>query len=83
MQGTSRTCVHDNKEKTLLEQGVHTSWASIKDTLKTNQVCTVVLPAGHHAGRLLASLIHGIGRGKDGSILRCRREAAAIGCSRS
>jgi transposase len=31
-------------EKTLLDQGVHTSWASVRDTLKTHQVCTVVLP---------------------------------------
>jgi transposase len=33
-------------EKTLLDQGVHTSWASVRDTLKTHQVCTVVLPTG-------------------------------------
>jgi transposase len=31
-------------EKTLLEQGIHTSWATVRDTLKTHQVCTVVLP---------------------------------------
>jgi len=31
-------------EKTLLDQGIHTSWASVCDTLKTHQVCTVVLP---------------------------------------
>jgi transposase len=31
-------------EKTLLDQGVHTSWPSVRDTLKTHQVCTVVLP---------------------------------------
>ena len=31
-------------EKTLLDQGIHTSWASVRDTLKTHQVCTVVLP---------------------------------------
>jgi transposase len=31
-------------EKTLLDQGIHTSWASLRDTLKTHQVCTVVLP---------------------------------------
>ena len=30
--------------KTLLDQGIHTSWASLRDTLKTHQVCTVVLP---------------------------------------
>lgn len=34
-------------EKTLLDQGVHTSWASVRDTLKTHQVSTVVLPADH------------------------------------
>lgn len=31
-------------EKTLLDQGVHTSWKSVRDALKTHQVCTVVLP---------------------------------------
>ncbi len=31
-------------EKTLLDQGIHTSWTSLRDTLKTHQVCTVVLP---------------------------------------
>jgi len=32
-------------EKTLLDAGVHTSWATVRETLKTHQVCTVVLPA--------------------------------------
>jgi transposase len=32
-------------EKTLLDHGIHTSWAGIRETLKTHQVCTVVLPA--------------------------------------
>ena len=31
-------------EKTLLDQGVHTSWQTLRDALKTHQVCTVVLP---------------------------------------
>lgn len=31
-------------EKTLLDQDIHTSWASLRDTLKTHQVCTIVLP---------------------------------------
>ncbi len=31
-------------EKTLLDQDVHTSWASVRETLKTHQVVTVVLP---------------------------------------
>jgi transposase len=31
-------------EKTLLDQGVHTSWATVRETLKTHQVVTVVLP---------------------------------------
>jgi transposase len=31
-------------EKTLLDQGIHTSWASVRDTLKSHQICTVVLP---------------------------------------
>jgi transposase len=32
-------------EKTLLDQGVHSSWPTVRDTLKTHQICTVVLPA--------------------------------------
>ncbi|MFQ5496069.1 MAG: IS1634 family transposase, partial [Phycisphaerae bacterium] len=32
-------------EKTLLDQDVHTSWATVRETLRTHQVCTVVLPA--------------------------------------
>jgi transposase len=31
-------------EKTLLDNGVHTSWATVRDSLKTHQVSTVVLP---------------------------------------
>ena len=31
-------------EKTLLERGLHTSWASVRARLKTHQVCTIVLP---------------------------------------
>jgi transposase len=31
-------------EKTLLDQGLHTSWATVRDTLKTHQICTIVLP---------------------------------------
>jgi transposase len=31
-------------EKTLRVQGVHTSWATVRDVLKTHQVSTVVLP---------------------------------------
>jgi transposase len=31
-------------EQTLLDQGVHTSWATIREVLKTHQVSTVVLP---------------------------------------
>lgn len=31
-------------EKTLLDQGIHTSWKTVRDTLKTHQVCTIVLP---------------------------------------
>jgi transposase len=31
-------------EKTLLDQGRHTSWATVRETLRTHQVCTVVLP---------------------------------------
>jgi hypothetical protein len=31
-------------EKTLLDQGIHTSWATVRDALKTHQVCIIVLP---------------------------------------
>jgi transposase len=31
-------------EKTLLDRGIHTSWATVRDTLKTHQICTIVLP---------------------------------------
>ncbi len=31
-------------EKTLVDQGFHTSWASVREMLKTHQVCTIVLP---------------------------------------
>jgi transposase len=31
-------------EKTLLDQAIHTSWATVRETLKTHQVCTIVLP---------------------------------------
>jgi transposase len=30
-------------EKTLRDQAIHTSWASVRDTLKSHQICTVVL----------------------------------------
>lgn len=32
-------------EHTLLSKGLHTSWATVRETLATHQVCTVVLPA--------------------------------------
>lgn len=32
-------------EETLLDKGVHTSWWTVRETLKTHQVCTVKLPA--------------------------------------
>lgn len=38
-------------EKTLLDQNVHTSWATIRETLKTHQISTVVLPTAN--GRCL------------------------------
>lgn len=31
-------------ENTLRDQGVHTSWAGVRDALKTHQLCTIVLP---------------------------------------
>ncbi len=35
-------------EKTLLDQGMHTSWATVRETLRTHQVCTVVLPTAEN-----------------------------------
>jgi transposase len=35
-------------EKTLLDQGVHTSWATVREQLKTHQVSTIMLPT--HGG---------------------------------
>ena len=37
-------------EKTLLDAGVHTSWATVRETLRTHQISTVVLPTD---GRLV------------------------------
>jgi hypothetical protein len=31
-------------EKTLLDHGIHTSWPTVRNTLKSHQICTVVLP---------------------------------------
>ena len=31
-------------EKILLDQAIHTSWAAVRDALKTHQICTIVLP---------------------------------------
>jgi transposase len=31
-------------EKNLLDKGVHTSWATVREILKTHQVCSVILP---------------------------------------
>jgi hypothetical protein len=31
-------------EKTFLDQGIHTSWASLREQLATHQIVTVVLP---------------------------------------
>jgi len=32
-------------EQTLLDRGIHTSWATVRNTLKTHQLCTIVLPS--------------------------------------
>jgi transposase len=32
-------------ENTLLDKGIHTSWWTVRQTLKTHQVCTIILPA--------------------------------------
>jgi len=32
-------------EKTMLDKGVHSSWESIRDRLRTHETCTIVLPA--------------------------------------
>jgi len=34
----------DFHREDLLDKGVHTSWATVRDILKTHQICTVVLP---------------------------------------
>jgi len=40
-------------EKTLLDRGRHTSWATVRNTLKTHQICTIVLPTrGGHTLRI-------------------------------
>ena len=31
-------------EKTLLDKGIHTSWATVRKTLETHEVATIVLP---------------------------------------
>ena len=31
-------------ERTLLDQGIHSSWPTVRDTLKSHQICTIVLP---------------------------------------
>jgi transposase len=31
-------------EKTLRDQAIHTSWATVRDTLKSHQICTIILP---------------------------------------
>ena len=36
-------------EKTLLDQGIHTAWPTVRDTLKTHQLCTIVLPSSDGA----------------------------------
>jgi hypothetical protein len=38
-------------ETTLLNQGVHTSWATVRQTLATHQVATIILPTD--GGKLL------------------------------
>jgi transposase len=40
-------------EHRFLQAGVHTSWGTIRDQLRTHQVITIVLPEDHH-GRVLA-----------------------------
>ena len=32
-------------ERALLDQGIHSSWPTVRDTLKSHQICTIVLPA--------------------------------------
>jgi hypothetical protein len=31
-------------ERTLLDKGIHTSWATVRETLQTHHVATIVLP---------------------------------------
>src|ERR1700694_696232 len=37
-------------EKTLLDPAIHTSWPTVSDTLKTHQVCPIVLPTNDGSG---------------------------------
>jgi hypothetical protein len=39
-------------EHRFLQAGVHTSWGTLRDQLRTHQVITIVLPEDHH-GRVL------------------------------
>ncbi len=36
-------------EKPLLDKGIHTSWPTVRDTIKTHQLCTIVLPTADGA----------------------------------
>lgn len=36
-------------EKTMLDKGIHTSWGTVREKLKTHQICTVVLPTDQGA----------------------------------
>jgi hypothetical protein len=54
-------------EKTLLDQGIHTSWPTVRDTLKTHQVCTLVLPTSD--GSILRIRKRGFASNPWGSIL--------------
>src|ERR1700732_844141 len=42
-------------EKTLLDHGIHTSWPTVRDTLKNHQICTVVLPTARQMSRRAAA----------------------------
>jgi transposase len=36
-------------EKTLLDKGIHSSWETVREALKTHQICTMVLPTSDGA----------------------------------
>ena len=42
-------------EKTLVDQGIHSSWLTVRETLKTHQVCTIILPTSDGSAEVLVA----------------------------